>query len=369
MGTPDVLVIGAGIIGSACARSLSQRGVSVTVLDAGPTPGAATTAAAGMLAPQVESGPDDPLLDLCVRAREMYTELAPALREETGIDPCLATDGILRLAFTEEEAAAAKSTIAWQRQSGFRADWLPPEALRARVPGVSHAAVGARLAPDDGSLNPEALHRALLKSALDGGAITSYGANVTEIVIHDGRVTGVKLGPDTRPAGAVLVAAGCWSGRIGGLPHPLAVGPVRGQMIALEWPRDEPAAIVYGPSGYVLKRGSEALSGSTMENAGFRPTVTVEGVSALMASATQIYPALAGRAPIRSWAGLRPVTSDGRPILGPDPEIRDLWYATGHGRNGILLAGITAEIIARRYVGEPVGLDVTPVDPSRFGGG
>ncbi len=177
---------------------------------------------------------------------------------------------------------------------------------------------------------------------------------------------GIEAGSDTRPAGAVVLAAGCWSGRVGGLPRPLSVEPIRGQMAALPWPKDEPPAIVYGAGGYVLRRGKEALVGSTMEHAGFDPSVTEEGLQHIYRAMRRIYPALDPRDVTRTWAGLRPVTPDGRPMLGPDPTIPNLWYATGHGRNGILLAGLTGELLADLYAGEPVEYDLTPMEPGRF---
>jgi glycine oxidase len=179
-------------------------------------------------------------------------------------------------------------------------------------------------------------------------------------------VTGVLTASGSLAADAVLVAAGCWSGRIAGMPRPLTVEPVRGQMIALDWPAGEPTSVAFGSNGYVLRRGEEALVGSTMEYAGFEPSVTADGVSRLLETATQLYPALDAAPVRRRWAGLRPGSPDGRPIIGRDPTLQGLWYATGHGRNGILLAAITADIIADLYSDQPVEHDLSSVSPARF---
>jgi glycine oxidase len=277
-----------------------------------------------MLAPLAESGPEDPLLGLGVRARDLYHELAPVLEEETGIDIGLWSDGILQLAFTDEEAHQLRSDIAWQRQRGFKSDWLSPEGLHDECPWVSPQALGALHAPEDGALTASALLQALLASAEKHGARLVHDQRVEALDIQQGKVTGVRTSTETYSAGAVVLAAGCWSGRIGGLPRPLSVEPVRGQMAAFAWPADAKPGIAYAGSHYVLKVGDEAFAGSTMEHAGFDASVTEEG------------------------------------------HAEDLWYATGHGRNGILWAGLTGELIARLLTGEGVDHDLTPIDPARF---
>ncbi len=366
MNPPDVLIVGGGLLGAGCARSFACRGVSTMLLDSGTEGGIASTAAAGMLAPLAESGPEDPLLGLGVRARDLYHELAPVLAEETGIDIGLWSDGILQLAFTDEEAHQLRSDIAWQRQRGFKSDWLSPEGLHDECPWVSPQALGALHAPEDGALTASALLQALLASAEKHGARLVHDQRVEALDIQQGKVTGVRTSTETYSAGAVVLAAGCWSGRIGGLPRPLSVEPVRGQMAAFAWPADAKPGIAYAGSHYVLKVGDEAFAGSTMEHAGFDASVTEEGLASVVGQARRISPTLQDEVPARTWAGLRPVTPDGRPIVGRDPDAEDLWYATGHGRNGILWAGLTGELIARLLTGEGVDHDLTPIDPARF---
>lgn len=366
MATADVIVVGGGIVGAACARGLATRGVAVTLIDFGKHPGVATQAAAGMLAPFAEAVPEDPLLALNVRARDFYTQLVPQLEEETDVQVGLWLDGIYQIAFTEAEASEARAAIAWQRQSGFSPDWLSAEELRERVPGVGPDAIGAVVAPEDGALDPAALHEALLASAQAHGARMIRGVEVQRLLTADDRVTGVETAAETYETGAVILAAGCWSGAIVGTPRPVSVHPIRGQMVSLEWPKDEPPAIMYGGGCYVLKRGSEAIAGSTMEHVGFDAGVTDEGITRILSAIARIYPALTRARELSRWAGLRPSTPDGRPILGRDPTMENLWYATGHGRNGILLAGLTGELIGQLYTGEPVEHELAPMDPGRF---
>lgn len=366
MSIPDVLVIGGGIVGMSCARALARRGVAVRLLDAGDHEGVATTAAAGMLAPMAEAQAEDPLLAFNVRARDVYSELVAELEQETGIDIGLWRDGIYEVAFSEDEVNAAKGQVAWQRQSGFSAEWLSAEELRERVPGIGPDALGAILAPEDGALEPLALVAALRASAEAAGAEVVENAQVGAVRIEDRQVRGVTVRGQPTDAGAVLVAAGCWSGRLDGLPRPLSIEPIRGQMVALEWPRDEPRAVVYSAGGYVLRRGDEAVAGSTMEHVGYDASVTEQGVDQIVQAAGRLYPALTRAAQLRCWAGLRPGTPDGRPLLGPDPDVPNLWYAAGHGRNGILLAGLSGEILAQLYLGEEAEYDLAPMNPARF---
>jgi len=362
----DTLIVCGGIIGAACARALAVAGQHVELVDAGPTPGAATAASAGMLAPLADTHGQDPLLSLRIRARDLYRELVPALEDETGIEIGLWTDGIVQVAFTAADADRLKGDIAWQRQQGFPVDWLAADELRERCPGISPEAVGAHLSPEDGALEPPALIDALIRSATAHGATLRRGERVEEVLIEAGRVVAVRTTRGRIEAGQVLIAAGCWSGRVGGLPRPLSVEPVRGQMAALEWPPGEPRAIVFADHGYVLTRGGEAIVGSTMEHAGFDASVTDDAINHLLTTARRIYPALDLTSERRRWAGLRPATPDGRPMIGCDPQIPNLWYATGHGRNGILLAAITGQIIAALVTGQPVEYNLVPLSPGRF---
>lgn len=362
----DVLIVGGGVVGTACARALARRGATVTLVDSGPKPGSASLAAAGMLAPLAEAGPEDPMLGMAVRARDYYAELGPALIDEVGIDIGVQYGGILEVAFSEAEVTGVKKEVAWHRQCGFAAEWLSAEELQELVPGIALEALGAAYAPEDGDLNPLALLQALAKSAQDAGAEIIRGEEVKELLIAESSVTGVRTSVGDRGAGIVLVAGGAWSGKIAGLPRPLSVQPVRGQMAAMSWPDECPRMIVYGAGGYVMPQAGGAVAGSTMENAGFEVMVTESGLDHLRSVVKQLLPALGDVLFNRTWAGLRPCTPDGRPIVGPDPYLSGLWYATGHGRIGILLAGYTGELLAQLYFGEEIELDLSPISPTRF---
>jgi glycine oxidase len=196
------------------------------------------------------------------------------------------------------------------------------------------------------------------------------GATVVQDKVHvlerrGDTVVGVR-GDEVYSAPDVVIAAGAWSEGIGGIPRPLSVQPVRGQLIALPWPTGIPPAICYAHDCYLMHRDGEALVGSTMEYVGFDPRTTPEGVARIREAVDVVCPPLAKAKVIRSWAGLRPVTPDGVPIVGPEPRLKGLWYATGHGRNGILLAAITAVLIRDLLEGATPREEFQFMRPDRF---
>ncbi len=360
----DVIIVGGGPVGAACARELSLAGRRVLLLERGGEAGEGWRAAAGMLAPQIEAGADDPLLELGLAGRELYSPLSAALRDSTGIDVGLWREGIANVAANEAEAAALRSRCAWQRQHGHLTDWLGADEVRTRWPWLGPTA-GALWAAREGALEPEKLVAALLADARRLGAVLQQDV-VRSLEQQADRVVGVAGERARYAAPDVVLAGGAWSGLVEGVPRPVAVAPVRGQMAALPWPEGAHHAIVYGHGCYVMARGHEAIVGSTMEYAGFRPEVTAEGLARIFSGVTALCPKLTRASVTRSWAGLRPVTPDGLPIIGAEPRLHGLWYATGHGRNGILLAGITGVILRQLLAGEPTDEAIDAFAPTRF---
>ena len=362
--TADVAIVGGGVIGAACARAAAGRGLHVVVFEPGPDPAAASPASAGMLAAQIEPT-DELLLGLGVRSRDYYEALAAGLKDTTGIDIGFWRGGIASVALKESEVDQLREHVALQRQAGLRCDWLEPGDVHERWPGAAPECVGALFAPEDGAVDPQALTRALLADARRLGAALVPTA-VDELATAGGRVTGVRAGGSVITTERAVVAAGAWSSRLPGLGRELPIEPVRGQIAMTPWPADTPPAILYHIGhGYVLMRGSDAILGSTMEHAGFDAAVTNEGLAQIFRSAVRLLPALASLTVARSWAGLRPVTPDGRPIIGPDPDVAGLYYATGHGRNGVLLAALTGEIIGDLLTKGETDVDLAPLSPTR----
>lgn len=361
---PDVLVVGGGALGAATARALASNGAAVTVVRPEAIPGEAWSAAAGMLAAQIEAVPGDPLFLLNVAGRAFYRREAPLLLENTGIDVGLTQAGILQVAIRESDVEVFKAKVAWQRQQAEAADFLAPEDVAEGWPWIEPG-FGGFWSPEDGVLRPEDLVAAMLADAVRLGARVLTD-RVTSLWRENGVLRGVVGERDRYPAGQVVIAAGAWSGRITQLPRPLSVEPVRGQVLAWPWPAGRPAATVYGEHCYLLQRGGELLAGSTMEHAGFDASTSDEAAQWITRRLAALVPTIAATPPTTRWAGLRPGTPDGLPIVGAEPRLKGLWYATGHGRNGILLAGITGELVAQAIAGEETPDVLQPLRPGRF---
>lgn len=362
----DCVVIGGGIVGAATARALATRGNRILLLERAMPGAEASGAAAGMLTPQVEVTADDPILPLAIAARERYRELAAELDRRTGVNVGYAAGGSVQVALADAEVAPLQAQVEAQRAAGLRAEWLDRSALERRHPGIGPAARGALLAPDDARVNNVSLTAALLADAVRHGAEVADHEEATEIVVAAGRVTAVVTRQRRYGTGGAVVAGGAWSPSLRGLPRPLPVEPIRGQIAVVTWPAGEPAGVMFGGHVYIVPRGDDALLGSTMEHAGFAKDTTPGGLATIFAGTSALLPAIAAQRIHRSWAGLRPVTPDGRPLIGPDPEVAGLWYATGHGRKGILLGPLTGEIVRDLVLDGATPWDIRPCDVTRF---
>ena len=360
---PEVVVVGGGVVGAACARQIALLGRRVRLIERGEEWGEAWRASAGMLAPQIDAPVGEEMFELGIAGREFYRDHAQELRESTGTDIGLWEGGILQAAADEAEVDLLRERVARQRQHGHHCEWLDPEEVRRDWPWLE-ATHGGLHAPRDGSVDPVRVVEALRADAARLG-VETVTDTITSLTRSGGRVTGVQ-GRAWHPADQVVLAAGAWTGRIGNLPRPVSVEPVRGQMVAYPWPGAARSSIVFGHGGYVLHRNGEAWAGSTVEHAGFVSEVTEAGVAEIRKRTETLFPALLGTRIRRAWAGLRPGTPDGLPIVGPEPDMDGLWYATGHGRNGVLLAGITGIMIAQLMAGEATLEEVHALRPERF---
>ncbi len=360
----DVLVIGGGAVGSACAWSLARAGATVTVLQPEAVNGEGWRAAAGMLAAQIEADQDDPMLPLGLAGRAFYRRNIDEIQSRTGIDIGFHQGGILQVAKSDAQGLAFREKVAWQRQRSHHADWLEPDEVAEGWPWLARTH-GAFWSPEDGSLDPTALVSAFRADATARGVRWIHDAAVG--LDRDGdRLLGVVGEREIYAAPTVVIASGAWAGKLDHLPRPLSVEPVRGQMAAFPGPEGIGSNIVYGEKCYLLRRGAELLAGSTMEHVGFDAETTTEGIAGLLARVAVLYPPLGGLRPTRTWAGLRPGTPDGLPIIGAEPRLPGLWYAAGHGRNGILLAGMTGDLVARGIGGEDTTEELHAVLPTRF---
>ena len=359
----DVLIVGGGIIGSACARELALAGRTVTVVEPDGRSGQAWQAAAGLLAPQIEASESDPMLEVGLAGREWYSSAREQLEHSSGSSLGLSLSGIISLARTEAEEAVLRERVADQRQYGLLCDWLEADEAREQYPWLPEIR-GALLAPQDGAVDPSRVVEALIADGTRLGVARARD-KIVSLETTKGRVSGAR-GTERYSAATVVLAAGAWTGRIDGLPRPVSVEPVRGQMIGYGRPGAMGDAILYSGGRYMLTRENEVIVGSTMEHRGFTTENSAESIAKLTGSAADMCTLLAGVTPARTWVGLRPGTPDGLPIIGREPRCEGLWYATGHGRNGVLLAGITGVVLSQMMANEATLESVAAFKPERF---
>ena len=363
----DVAIIGGGIMGSAVALRLAQRGVGVTVVERG-IPGAeASSAAAGILGPQMEAEGPGPLLELGLASRALYPSLAEELRDATGIDVGYDRSGVLAVALDDAGEQELVDRRAWQQRRSLNVGWLTGDEVRTREPALGPAIRAALEFPEDAQVIARELARAFSQAAASAGARFLTGRYVRRVLIENGQAIGVELDGETLPAGSVVVAAGSWSGLVegGGVPATV-VRPARGQLVSIETRPPLFRHVVSVRGGYIVpRRDGTVIAGSTVEMAGFRKQVTVAGLAGILTLARTLVPALADAPVTGTWSNFRPFTEDHLPVLGATP-VRGLVLATGHFRNGILLAPITAEAIAELVATGRSAIDLAPFSVTRF---
>lgn len=366
--TPSVAVIGGGIIGCATAHELAKRGCRVTVLERGTPGGESSSAAAGMLSP-LGSSPDlDPYHRLALESWRLYPGVVAELREVTGIDVEHETAGGLHPLEGARELEAAQQRLGWPLAGELGLEILEGSDLRAREPALSKDVDAALLVRGDHWVNNQRLATAYAQAAAARGVAVHVGVEVGRILVDGGRATGVLVDGQPLRADAVLLAAGAWSGALAAsIGVRLPVGPMRGQMLAVANVPRLLTHVIHGEDVYLVPRPSgELLIGATVEHAGFVRAVTPEGLGGLITAGVRLVPEIARRPITRSWCGFRPWAADGLPVLGPWPEVSGLYVATGHYRNGILLAPVTASVMTRCIVDGDTPSSITQFLPSRF---
>ncbi|MEO8602031.1 MAG: glycine oxidase ThiO [bacterium] len=366
----DVAVLGGGVIGCAVARQLARDGLRVGLFERGRIGGESSGAAAGMLGVQAEA--DDPfMLQLGLASRQRYPEWLAALCEESRMSVEWWREGTLVASFTAADEAALTARCAWQAAEGAPSKAVNAAELRVLEPALSRRARSGALFPLDVRLDNVALTRAAAAAAVAAGCALYEGEEVRAVVVERGAAVGVTTASQRVACGAVVNAMGAWAARVRGMT-PLPVQPVRGQMAVVQAPRALFRHAVYSPQAYaVARRDGRVLLGSTREAVGFEKRCTAGGIGGILAAALELAPLLGGVPLIETWSGLRPGSADGRPIVSRDPAVRGYFVATGHYRNGVLLAPLTAEVVAQLLQGV-AGEWQTPLSLERFtppGGG
>jgi glycine oxidase len=371
VGSADVVVVGGGVIGLAIARALRLRGVRRVMLIERARPGAeASHAAAGMLAPQSEANGADAFFELACASRDLYPAFAEELREETGTDIELERTGTLYLAFTEKDEQEIEHRLRWQRRAGLSVEQLSADEARRLEPCISREVRAALRFPLDVQVENRRLIAALSTSIEKQGVRLLTETHVQSLIVERGRTVGVETSRGVVHAPVVVLAAGAWTSFLtssGNASLPVSIEPVRGQMLCFETNPRSARHVIYSPRGYLVPRlDNRLLAGSTTEHAGFEKRVTGAGVHAIMSNALEIAPAVGKLPLVDSWAGLRPRAEDEWPVIGACAETQGLFYATGHYRNGILLAPLTGDVVAEQIMtGKPSPL-INAFSPERF---
>ncbi|MEX2226978.1 MAG: glycine oxidase ThiO [Dehalococcoidia bacterium] len=347
----DVLIIGGGIVGCACAYELTKRGATVTLLEYGKAGMQATNAAAGMLAPLSDASGPDAMFRAGLEALRAYPALVAELEQECGFDLEYRQEGILRVAFEDTDAAELRHRFAWQREMGFDVRWLGGNACREIEPRITSRSINGVLSPSEATVSNQLVALALERASRKRGVAVREHSPVTRVRRSQERVVALDAGGETYRAEAIVLAAGARSGQVARkMGIALPVFPIRGQMIALGGMACPIGRPVWGPEGYLVPRvNGLVFAGATVEDVGFRRRTTKGGARAMRAMAARLVPQLSAAKVHFEWAGLRPATADGQPIIGPVPG-SNVIAATGHYRNGILLGPLTGSWVAAGIV-------------------
>jgi glycine oxidase len=368
---PDIVVVGAGIVGCAVGYELVRRGASVQIVDERVAGMGATHAAAGILAPHIEVTSPTPFLDLAVRSLNLFDDFIARVQADSGTSVLYRRTGTLQVATTEEGMRELRNAAARLEAQKLSLGLLDAQAARVEEPHLSHDVVGGLVVPSHGFVAAAELIRALTAAARIHGAQIIEGCRVRAIAPANANgdvIVETDRGPLT--GSAVVLAAGSWSGRIdiAGLTLRPPVRPVRGQLIRLSWNGPLLRRVVWSDRCYLVPwDDGTLLVGATMEDAGFDERTTVAGVRDLLDAACELAPGAWTAGFVDARAGLRPASTDLLPIVGLSRVLPNLMYATAHYRNGILLAPVTAALVADVMLDHKIDPALAALSPQRFG--
>ncbi len=375
-----IAIIGGGICGLGIGWQLARRGASVTVFERDEAGKSATWAAAGMIAAraEVEHG-EETLLPLAVESASMWGAFARELEADSGMELDYRTEGTIVAALDRDDLEYLRDRFDYFRTLGLDVEWLSGYAARQKEPHLARAVTGAIYSKDDHQVDNRLVAVALRKAFLGAGGTLRENCPVDEILVSGGRIAGVRTGGEKIEAEAVVLAAGAWSRNIEGLPEIARppVRPLKGQMLSIAMDPHNPLLdhVVWGPGNGIVpgiylapKSDNRLIVGATVEEMGFDTGLTAGGLFELLRAAWEILPGIYDQPVVETWAGLRPASRDDAPILGPT-AIDGLVLATGHHRNGILLAPITAVGIADYLLKGRLDSLLTPFLLDRFGAG
>ncbi|MBM6617750.1 glycine oxidase ThiO [Bacillus suaedaesalsae] len=348
----DVIIVGGGIIGHSISYSLSKKGMKTLVIEKGKINKRATSAAAGMLAALSEVTDESPLYDIARTSRNMFPKLRDELYENTGIDIELIQQGMLNIAHTEEDAAKLIKMTQFHQSKGEAACWVPTTELNELEPNLSSTICGAMFASNDGHVSPLKLATAFAEGAKNYGGRLLEFTEVTELLIQNERVVGVKTYTDEFYSKNVVIAGGAWASH---LLKDLPIFPVKGECFSVTSQEKLITKTIFSDECYIVpKQGNRYIVGATVIQGTYDERVNVAGIHSLLNKAINLLPKLKEAKWEKVWAGIRPQTIDELPFIDEHPTLKGVYVAAGHYRNGILLSPITGERIANLITGEYV---------------
>ncbi len=368
--TPEVIIIGAGVIGCACAHELALAGVRVNVFDLRRVGQGASQASAGVLAPYVEGHEVGPLRELGCRSLDLYDNFVHRVMSSSGLTVQYTRNGTLEIAVERDAAERLRKAATALKAQGVDARWLDPTQLRLAEPLAATGALGGLLIGVHGFVGVPDLTDALAASAMHHGATFALETRVISIDTGPGGRVAVETENGVSFADCVVLAAGTWAGQIrviGG--KPIAVKPIRGQLLHLSWPTAQPLRhVLWGTDCYLVPwLNGRVLVGATVEDAGFDERATAAGVRDLLEAGCSLVPHLCQASFTEVRVGLRPQSPDSLPFVGYSDVVPGLVYATGHYRNGVLLAPLTAALVKDLLLGRGSDAALEMLSPSRFG--
>jgi len=368
--TYDVVIVGGGIIGGSIAFELARWNLRVAVLDRQELMHEASWAAAGMLSPAPDNPAAIPLVPLGRASLALYPNFVAAVEEASEMRTGYRTGGALEVLCHGDEERELSTLVALHHGLGLACEPLRLEEAREMEPALGRDARAATFLPDEASVNTRLLTAAVLAAAETAGTTLCPGMEVTSLAKAGDRCIGVRTAEDeTISAQHVVLAAGCWTSRISEAAPYAPTRPVRGQMVALRHAGKTIRRVLRSERGYIVPRDhstpQKLVAGSTLENAGYEKAVTSGGLEQILGAVNELAPSLAGAEIVETWSGLRPGTPDQLPIIGPT-DIEGLMIATGHYRNGILLAPVTAKLITEWITEGRTMLNGEDFNPLRF---
>jgi glycine oxidase len=362
----DVVIVGGGIIGGAIAFELAQQKIRVAIFDRG-TPGQeASWAAAGMLSPAPDSADSIPLVPLARASLDIYPQFITTVEEASTQQAGFRPGGAIDAFFSRDAARELSTLVALHHGLGLPTEVLRIEEALKLEPALSREIGAAALLANEASVDNRMLTPAVLAAAEASGARIFSECPVEDVLFDAGKCTGIIVAGERVAAGHVVIAAGCFSSKLEGIARYAPTRPVRGQMVALHSEVVDLAHVIRSERGYIVPRGDGlCVAGSTLENVGYEKRVTPGGIEKILGAVNEMVPALAEAEIIETWCGLRPDTPDHLPSLGLT-DIEGLLIATGHYRNGILLAPITAKAIAEWITDGRASFPCDAYSPMRF---